>query len=302
MITLLTGENSFEVEQRLAQFMTDFAGAPEKFDGAELELKQLPDLLMGMSLFSEQRLVVIRGLSGNKPVWDALPDWLERMSDDIHLVLVEAKPDKRTRSYKALQKVAKVQDFKLWTERDAGQAERWVGEQATKRNIKLPANAARLLVSRAGVDQWQLKHALDKLSLLGDISEAKIRDVIEAQPAENVFELFTTALKGGQARVHEMISTLELSEDPYKLFGLLAGQAFQLAALAAAREGDDVARDIGAHPFVLSRLKPYAQQLGVAGSGAIIAAFAEADETMKTAALNPWLVIERTLLGVASNQ
>lgn len=298
MITLLIGENSYEIDRELKRLVAAFDGTPEKFDGEALEVRQLPDLLAGMSLFAEKRLVIIKHLSDNKAVWSELPAFLERISDDVHLVLVEPKLDKRTSAYKALQKAASVQEYKLWTERDRGQAEEWVGEQAVERGTKLAPALARLLVSRVGVDQWQLAHALDKLSVLSDVSEDIIRDVIEANPSENIFELFETALKGNRARIREMIATLSLTEEPYQLFGLLSGQVFQLAALAAP-ESDNVAKDIGAHPFVLSKLKPYAKKEGIARVSRIIQAFAEADGAMKTSSIDPWLAIERALQQVA---
>jgi len=299
MVTLLTGENSYEIDRELKRLVDAFDGTPEKFDGEALEVRQLPDLLAGMSLFAEKRLVVIKDISSNKQVWDELPAFLERISDDIDLVLIESKPDKRTKTYKALQKAAVVREYKPWTERDRAGAEKWVGEQAAEYGIKFTSALSRLLVARVGVDQWQLAHALDKLSVLGEVNEAIIRDVIEANPSENIFELFETALKGDRARIREMIATLSLTEEPYQLFGLLSGQAFQLAALAAASDSDNVAKDIGAHPFVLSKLKPYAKKEGIPGVSRIAKAFTEADRAMKTSSIDPWLAIERALLQVA---
>ncbi len=301
MITLLTGENSYAINYDLQQMIRGFDGVAEKIDGTELELRQLPDLLMGVSLFSEKRLVIVRQLSQNKSVWEVFGDWTSRVSDDIHLVLVEAKPDKRTRTYKTLQKAAAVREYKPWTMRDARQAEEWVGKRAAELTTPLSPELVRFLVARVGVDQWQLSHALDKLSVLDDISEDIIRNVIEASPSENIFELFETALKGESARVQTMLDTLMLTEDPYQLLGLLSGQAFQLATIAVAKDGDDVAHDMGVHPFVLSRLKRYAQQQGVAGASMIISAFAAADTALKTSSVDPWIAIERALLRVASD-
>lgn len=300
MITLLTGENSYEIDHEVQRLAADFDGTPEKFDGEDLEVRQLPDLLAGMSLFAEKRLVIIKHLSDNKAVWSELPAFLERLSDDIHLVLVEPKPDKRTSTYKALQKAAKVQEYKAWTERDSAKAEKWVGEQAAARGMRLTPALVRLLVRRVGVDQWELTHALDKLSLLDEVTEEILQNVIEARPSENVFGLFETALKGDRVRLHEMVTTLSLTEDPYQLFGLLSSQAFQLAVLAAAGEGEHVAKDIGAHPFVLSKLQPYARMQGAAGTGTILRAFAEADHSMKTSSIDPWLALERALLQVSA--
>lgn len=299
MITLLTGENSFEIDRTIKRIVAEFDGVPESFDGAELELRQLPDLLMGVGLFAKERLIIVRSLSDNKSLWDILPDWLERVSEDIHLILVEPKPDKRTKSYKVLQSVASVHEHSLWTERDLSLVEKWVYEQAKERGVNLTAPLVKLLVLRAGVDQWALSHAIDKLELAGEVSEDTITNLIDARPFENAFDLLEIALKGDRERLRIMIKTLALSEDPYQLFGLLSGQVFQLLTLAASQEGDNVARDIGAHPFALSRLKPYVKEYGLVGARRAIEAFTEADEAIKTSSADPWLSVERALLKVA---
>lgn len=94
MITWLVGENSFEVSAALRAIEASFGETPERFDGTELALRQLPDLLMGVSLFSTKRLVVISNLSKNTR-HEATPDWLGRINDDIHVVFIDEKPDSR---------------------------------------------------------------------------------------------------------------------------------------------------------------------------------------------------------------
>lgn len=302
MITLLVGENSFEIAQELTHLRTEFSGEAELFEGAELSLAQLPDLLMGISLFSEKRLVIIRRLSEQASLWSVLPDWLDRMSDDIHLVLVEPKPDKRTKTWKSLQKISNVKSFPAWSDRDRSLAERWVEAEAKKRQLKIDRQSINLLVGRVGIDQWGLWQALEKLSLVEEINQETIREVIDATPQENVFELFEKALNGNPVRVQEMVANLSLSEEPYKLFGLLSGQAFQLAALTASKSDSDVAGDFGVHPFVLSKLRPHANRLGVRGASRVVEQFDLADEQIKTTGLDLWLAIEKTLLVIASRQ
>lgn len=302
MIQILTGDNSFEVERALQKTVERFGGAAEKVDGSALELKQLPDLLMGGTLFATKRLVIIRGLSENKTLWLNFSDWLTRIDDDIELVLVEPKLDKRTKTYKDLKKIADMHEFSAWTERDSLKAEQWVAGEAGRLTLALDRNLGRLLVARVGPDQWALYHALQKLSVLDTVSAEVIAEVIEASPTENVFGLFDAALKGQAQLVSQMIATLSLSEDPYKLLGLLSGQGFQLAALVVAdKPSADVAKEIGAHPFVLSKLTPYAKTLGMSGARRVVAAFAEADSGMKRSVAEPWLLIERALLKVATS-
>ncbi len=123
---------------------------------------------------------------------------------------------------------------------------------------------------------------------------------IEKTPVESAFSLLETALKGDALRVSEMLGRLEASEDPFRLFGLLGGQAFWLAALSATdKPGGEIAKEIGAHPYVLSKLAPFAERLGHDGAKKVVTALAEADNRMKTSATDPWLLIEQALIKVA---
>lgn len=301
MITVLTGENSFEIARALDAIVADFAGVAEKFDGGDLELARLPDLLLGGTLFATERLVIIKDLSSNKQLWDVLPDWLERADADVHLVLVEPKPDKRTKTFKELKKYATVREFALWSDRDVMMAEKWVGDEAKQQGLVLDKKLAQQLVARVGLDQWQLYHAVEKLAVLDTVNAEVIEELIEANPTENVFNLLDAALRGDGKKVSAMIGTLQLGQDPYMTFGLLAGQVFQLAALAVAdKPSGEVAKDIGAHPYALGKLAPYAKKLGRSGTKKIIAIFADTDTAMKSTATDPWLLIEQALIKTAS--
>lgn len=300
MITVLAGENSFENERALSRIVSSFDGEPERFDGEMLELKQLPDLLMGMSLFATRRLVVIKNMSANKTVWNSFETWIEKVSDDIHLVLVDAKPDKRTKTYKVLQKSAGIKESKLWTERDTSRVEQWVLNEAAVLGLEVDKKSAHLLVARAGVDQWALWDALQKLAALGEVTPQIIEDVIEPNATENVFGLLEAALKSDTAKVRRMLEILEKVEDPYKIFGLLSSQVFQLAVVSVADTPPaTIAGDLGVHPFVISKLTPFSQSLGKANIKAIVHIFADGDRELKTSAADPWLLIERALLNTA---
>lgn len=300
MITVLTGDNSFELTRALDSLTAGFAGTAEKYDGSDLELPQLPDLLSGAMLFASERLVVIKELSSNKQLWEVLPDWLERVSDDVQLVLVEPKPDKRTKTFKELKRHATVREFAMWGERDMMQAEKWVFEEARRQGLELDRKLASLLVARVGLDQWQLYHAIEKLAVLDTVNAEIIQQVIEANPSENVFNLFETALRGNTQKVGEMVRTLQLGQDPYMTFGLLSGQVFQLATLAVTdKSSADVAKSIGAHPYALGKLAPYAKKLGRTGSKKIVTIFADTDMAMKSTATDPWLLIEKALVMTA---
>jgi DNA polymerase-3 subunit delta len=301
VVTILTGENDFEIMRVLRRIVDSFEGRAEKVDGTELEIKQLPDLLMGGTLFADKRLVIIKNASQNKVIWNVLSDWLSRISDDVQLVLVDEKLDKRTKTYKDLQKVADIREFTLWTERDSVQAEKWTIDEAKGMGFELDKKSAHGLVGRVGVDQWLLFQALQKLAVVEKVSPGIIENLIDANPTENVFNLFDAALRGDALRIKTMMATLQLSEDPYRLFGLMSGQAFQLFALSLTdKSSNEVAKDLGVHPYALGKLAPYAKALGKAKVKKVFAAFIEADSAMKTSAADPWLLIERALMKTAT--
>ena len=295
MITLLTGDNSFEIREALQALATDFEGTPERFDGAQLELRQLPDLLMGGTLFAEKRLVIISDLSTNSALWQKLPEWLPRVSDDVHLVLVDEKPDKRTVSYKALKEAALVKEFTAWTERDQPKAEQWLEARAKMQGLTLDKKTVHHIVARVGVDQWLLANALEIVSLLDEITLETIDQTIVANESENVFELFEAALGGDREMLQNRLRTLELQEDPYALFALLSSQAFSLAAVTYADDTQNPAKDFAIHPFVVSKLSRHAKRLGKPAVSKIMKQFAQTDADMKISKAEPWLLIERLL-------
>lgn len=299
MITWLVGENSFEIREALKALEVEFNGTAERFDGSELTLAQLPDLLMGVSLFSTERLVVITDIAQNSNLWEKLPDWLPRINDDIHVVFVDTKPDKRTTSYKALKAVANLREFPAWTERDTQKAEQWVTERAKQHDIAMDRKAVQYLVQRVGMDQWQLAHALDTLALLDVITIEAIDDVIPPNLSENIFQLFEIALEGKSQQVAQRLDTLALQEDPYALFALLTSQALTLAAVTFADDDANPAKDFAMHPFVVSKMVRHGKRLGKTRVGHIVEAFAKTDADMKRSRGEPWLLIERTLLEIA---
>lgn len=298
MITLLTGENTFEIEQEIKRIIADFDGIAERIDGSELDVRDLPDLLTSATLFADKRLVIIKNLSENKAIWPDFSKWLPRVSSDIELVLVDSKPDKRTVTYKDLKKAAKIIEYAAWTDRDDIKAAQWVSKQSETMNIKLNTKSVQLLVRRIGLDQWGLLHSLEKLAVLGAVTDEVIESVIDAKPSENIFNLFDAALRGDRGRIAEMIKTFELTEDPYRLFALLSGQAFQLATIAVSQPTDMVAKDLGVNPYAISKLVAQAKKLGRSGTRKVIKAFADADDDMKLSRAEPWLLIERALMQI----
>lgn len=302
MITLLCGENDYELTKKVAQLKASFDGTSERYDADDLTKEQLADIFAGQTLFAMKRLVIIDMPSANADLWQSMQTWAERLSADTEIILVEPKPDKRMSTYKWLKKNADVQEFMALDERDQRGILKWLETYAAEHNVALTGQQLRRLVDRAGPDQWELSHAIDKLAMAGDITDQWIDDVVQASPAENVFAVFETVLNGDIARLQAMLRTLRQTEDPYRILGLINSQALQLTALVY---GDGnvskVASDTGAsssYPF--QKLAPFAVRLNKRQVRDIIGLLANADMRLKSSDADPWLVLESTFAQAAS--
>lgn len=302
VITLLCGENDYELMKKVAQLKRSFEGAAERYDATELTKEGLADIFAGQTLFASKRLIFIDTPSGCADLWQNLADWAARLSDDTELVLIEPKPDKRTGSYKWLKKHAKVQEFLPLEQRDTRGILDWIETYAKKAGVALTAAQSRRLADRVGANQWELAHAIDKLGLVGEISDQWIDDITEASTSENVFTLFELVLNGDSGRVSDMLANLRLTEDPYRLLGLLVAQVLQLLTLTYGdADSQRVAADMGAKSaYPYQKLSSYASRLSKAQASAAVRLFATADLRLKQSDADPWLVLESTLTQMAS--
>lgn len=295
MISALVGENSFAIRQAVSAIADSFPGQPERYDGEALSLEDIADLFGGNTLFATERLVIIRDLSANTLVWSRLPEWLDRIADTTHVVLIDEKLDKRAVAFKALKAAGAVQEFPLWSNRDRMLAQKWLQEQAKQAGVVLSSRLAGQLLERVGLDQWQLVNAIEKLSLLDTVTAETIDEYIDAQPSENIFQLLEIAVSGNDDRLRQAISTLRLTEDPHAVFALLSAQVVQLASIAHASAQDNPVKDFGIHPFVASKLARMAKKVGRDGSERLVRLFARTDDQLKRSAGEPWQLVEKAL-------
>lgn len=309
MINLVVGPNRFLASELIDNLNKKVGGEYSRLDGVDIDLVQFTDLVAGASLFSTKKVVVIDDLSDNKSIWDKLPEYIERISDDTTLVLVEQKIDRRTKTFKELAKKVKLVLADNWTLRDRGLAEEWTNQRAKSIGLKLNNSSIRQIVERsmltdsnsnqATIDQQRIATALETLSLSEQVNDDVIATVLPPSSMDNVFDLTKLALSGDTEELLAEIESLSRHEDVHKVFGLLVSQWTQLMALSlTTKSSDEVARDIGAHPFVMKKLSEFRGRISRHKLTKVTHKMAELDELMKTTGLDPWLAVERACLAI----
>ncbi|MBR2855344.1 hypothetical protein IKE99_00130 [Candidatus Saccharibacteria bacterium] len=107
MIRIFTGEDRIAAKKEIEKILGE---GYEVVDGADIEVTDLPTVLMGNSLFEEKRRVLIRDLGANKAAFDKLPKYLESPHE---IVIWETKLDKRSAGYKAIKDKVVIREFAL---------------------------------------------------------------------------------------------------------------------------------------------------------------------------------------------
>lgn len=304
MITLLTGNNSYALTRRFNSIKNEFKtrhgeSSYEQRGPDDIRVQELPQLFEGLSLFSQERLVVLREVSANRPVWDVLVDHLDDLAVDV--ILIEPAIDKRTRTFKWLQKHATIETFDELDERGLLQ---WIQTYAMEQGITIEASVARFLIVHAGNDQWRLFHEIEKLSLLNKpISSELIRNIIDPNPQSSAFELLDAVLAGDKDRARQLLAPLTATEDPYKFVGLLVSQLYALVATVLTDQPSTVvAREMGIHPYVASKAMSVARRMGETKIKHATDMIVDLDMKLKSTGADPWLLIETTLMKIAASQ
>ena len=103
MLKIFTGDDRVKAGQEIVKLLGE---DHETIEGADLIPSDLPSIFKGVSLFADQRRILIRDLLANKQVADRLTDYL----DTPHLIILqELKLDKRSAIYKALKSNKKIE-------------------------------------------------------------------------------------------------------------------------------------------------------------------------------------------------
>ena len=107
MIKIFTGEDRISAKNAITKYLgQDY----EVVECVNLVPADLPSIFLGQSLFEKTRKILIQDLSENKSVFDELPKYLDTPHQ---IAILELKLDKRSNTYKAIQKKVEIQDFPL---------------------------------------------------------------------------------------------------------------------------------------------------------------------------------------------
>jgi DNA polymerase-3 subunit delta len=292
MIITLSGNNFFALQKRLSAIVGAFVKehgdlALERIDAEDADAQTIIDALQNMPFLATRKMVVVRGLSQNKPASEQAEQIISAAGDETDLIFYEPAIDKRTSYFKVLKSKTQLEEFNGL---DTQSLAKWLVEEAAKREGNLTQSDANYLVERVGIDQMSLSNELNKLlSYDSKITRESIELLTEPLPQSKVFDLLDAAFNGNKGRALKLYEEQRAQKiEPQAILAMIVWQ-LQLLALTKFADGKStatIAKDAGMNPYPISKAANLAHKLSDQKFKEMVGFAFEIDYKSKTSALD----------------
>ena len=256
---VVAGGDSYLAEEALESLTAaavgdDRADSLQVFRGDETTWARVVEAARTGSLFATRRAVVLRNADALKGDGEEMIAYLEDPSQDVSVILLTVKPDKRKTVWKRLMDGASV----VPAEPLKGRALRArVVERVRQRKLPLRDDGLEELLERVGQDLRRLMGELDKLEAFGSASPLSAEDVAAvlgrglAPPLYRLGDAF--ASRRGRETLDILQSLLEEGEVPLKVLGTFHRSLRQVRGALALRGSrgarEELVSRLGVLPF-----------------------------------------------------
>lgn len=291
MVHVLVGNNFFGMKSAIDKIVTDFKTKNgnlniEKFDGSENEQADFLASLNSMSLFGDDKLVIIENFETYKSLSEDLNKFLDTVDDQVTLIIVEKQIDKRSSYYKNLKKLPGFKEFGDPSE--AGLLA-WIKNYTDSLGGQISTADAQYLVDRIGPNQTLLEREITKLVQYSkDVNRQSIDLLTDATPSTKIFDLVDRAFAG---RVDQALKIYDDQRaqrvEPQAILGMLIWQMHLVAVCAVSdKSSSQLAAETGLKEFSLSKAKNIAMRMKRSGVEKFLDLLADIEITSKKQTYN----------------
>ena len=302
-IYLLYGEEAYlkkQYKDKLKAAMTspDDTMNFTAYEGKDTNPKEVIDLAETLPFFADRRVILIENSGFFKNSCEDLAEYLPQVPESTNFIFVEEEVDKRSKLYKAAQKVGKVVEFATQNEE---LITRWILSRLKKEGKNITGNVMQLFLSKTGTDMGNIDKELEKLicyTLDKDIIEAADVEAITTEQVTNkIFDMVNCIAEHNQKRALDLYyDLLTLKELPMRIMFLISRQ-FQilLNVKDLTRKGFDqssIAQKAGIPPFAVKRNQAQAKGFSMEQLKQAITDGVEFEEYVKTGRMNDQMAVE----------
>lgn len=318
-IYLLHGDDEFAIRsflnERLKTKMGESADTAmdiTTLDGRTTTLEAIQAETHTVPFLASRRMVVLEhplSLAKGKTKQDKFKALLESVPPSTALVLIE---DSVLGDGHWLINWSREHTGQAWSQLftlpKGGAMTRWIMDQAQAMGGEFSIQAAQLLASYIDEDPRLAKSEINKLLIYVDysrtVSEDDVRLLVADVRQGDVFEMVDAIGYGDGETALEMMRRLLEESDALPLFGMIVRQfrlLIQVRELLDENPGwspDDIAAEIGVHPYPIKKIAPQAKLFNLPQLKRIYHQLSEVDQAIKTGRLDDKLALDLLIVSL----
>lgn len=304
MLTTLTGNNQFMLQQELNRIISDFKAQYgdlnlERVDGEEASAERLIEATHSLPFLAEKKLVILRNPGSQKVFVEGIEDIINNVPEEVDVVIVESKIDRRSRYFKELKVKTALKEF---TQLDSQKLNTWIVQFTNEQGGSISLSDANYLIERVGQNQQILYGELQKLLAYdSSISRQSIDLLTEPTPQSTIFELIDSAFNGNKSKLLNLYRQQRaLKVEPQQIIAMLAWQLHVLALVKTAgdKSSDEIAREAKLNPYVVRKTASLAKRISLTETKKLIRRALELDVRLKSQTVDADEALQHFLLTI----
>lgn len=256
-----------------------------------------------LPFFADRQLLVVENSNLFKAA-SSLADTLADIPDSTYIIFVENNVDKRNNLFRLLKKSGTVSEI---NHKKDSELLTWIAMYLKHSDCLITMRAAKLILSKCGVDMYQLSNELEKLiSYVGEkkqIDIAEVEAVCTTTLSSRIFLMMDYIVSGKQAKALDLYRELLLTkEPPGKILSLLTKHISALTSIKEmTRENDmDIAKKLSVPSFTVKKYRAQASVFKKNELLACLTACVNTDFDIKTGKIQAQTAIEMLIISLSS--
>lgn len=306
-VHLIEGPNEFlaqraresvvaQVREELGEVTVTDMAAGEVTDSELLEV-------LSPSLFGDGRVVVLHHAeTAAKSAAELIVQAAVDPGPGIYLVVEHSGGGRNKAVATKLEKIAQV-----WPAQDVkrNQLLSWVNEEFQRHGTRVSPDVVHALLEGVGSDLRELATAISQLvaDAEGEVTARLVKTYYSGVAEVSSFDIADWAVSGqGSRAVAAVRRALQLGASPVALAAALSNKVGMIARLYGTRGRVDesaLAREIGAHPFVIKKTIPVARRWSADAVSRAVIAMADLDAEVKGQGGDPAYAVEAAVQKIA---
>ncbi|MEK7680797.1 MAG: DNA polymerase III subunit delta [Patescibacteria group bacterium] len=302
MLIYIYGEDTFRSREFLKSNIDRFKKERDPqgmnlvvLDAKKDEPSRIWNELTASPFLAEKRMVVIENpLSANAEVADSLVEGIKeaRIPENNIAVFWQGEAMGKAKSVQELKKMLEKEKWARNFDNLKGPALlAWLKEQLAAKGGKTTPDAL-IYISQNVSDMWLAGTLLDQLVAYAGEKEITIGDAqlfLEEKVDDNIFNMVDAIVAGNRKQAFKLIQEQRrLGEDEFKIFAMIVRQFRILIQMRDLynrfdnMRSDEMAKELGLHPFVAKKSLPLMKQFSLDKLKSIYGQLLEIDIKTKT--------------------